>query len=118
MSVRKLRRFSQVGHLHHGIGGGLHKEGLRFRPDGSLDLLKIRGVHRRERKTVLRIDMVKQAVRAAVQIIGTNNVVTGGKQLHDRGNRRHAGRERQRLFALLEPGHSLLQVLSSRVLHP
>ena len=99
---------AKVGHVHHGVGGGFHIDGLRFRANGCPELFRIGGVHKVHQQAVLPADVVEQAGGATVEILADNDVIPRAEQLKHRRNGRHARGKGHRRFAALQGRQFLL----------
>ena len=79
-----------VGQPQHRVGRRLEEQHPRLRRDRGLDLIELRGVDVAERQPVARQHLVEQPERAAVGVVGDDDVIAGREQLGDRVDRRHA----------------------------
>ena len=104
VAVREVGRGAQVGDPHHRVGRRLDEQHPRRRRHRALDLVELRRVDVAERQLIARQHLVEQPERAAVGVVGDDDVIAGLQHRGDRADRRHARREREpRLAALRSP---------------
>ena len=108
-----------VGEIQHRIADGLDENGPRFLGDGLLEILRIVRLDEFHRDAELRQDGVEHGVRAAVEVVGRNDLVPGRGQGDDRvedgrGPRGQGHRGR----AAFQQGHPLLQNVVRRIHEP
>jgi hypothetical protein len=94
-------RAGQVGQPEDGIGRRLEKQEPGRRPDRALDLAQLRRIHVGEVELVLPEHLFEQPIRAAVGVVGDDNVIAGLEERHHGAGRRHARREPERRGAML-----------------
>ena len=78
--------------------------------------LGISGVNVGEGEPKVLKHAIKEAERAAIYVLGTDDVVAGAEQLHDRIKTPHSAGESEAVAPALERGHVPLECLSRRVL--
>ena len=111
-----FRQRRQVGQLEQRIRRRLDPDDARLRPDGGGDLRRVGHVDESERQTCAAApDTLEQTVRAAVQVVARDDVRARVDEFEDRGDRRHARSERERLLASFEVGNAALQRPSRRI---
>ena len=77
VATRDLARAGQVGQAQHGVRRRLEKQHLRGRPDRALDLVEARRVGVGELEPVPPQHAFEQPIRAAIRVIGHDDVVAG-----------------------------------------
>ncbi|MPN10550.1 hypothetical protein SDC9_157845 [bioreactor metagenome] len=118
MRSAQRRDGANVRDLHHRVCRRLNEHRLRFGFYGGRYGRNVGGVDEAERNAVLLADARKEPARAAVDVVRHDRMVARGKQLHQRGDGRHAACKRQRVRAALKRGERFFKVFAGRVLHP
>ena len=114
--VRLLRQTRNIRDAHHGVGGRFNKHRFRRRSDMRRNILAA-AVKRRKLQPVFDADGIEQARGAAVKVGVHNQMRAGLKQLHQRGNRRHAAGEGDGVRAAFQRAHRRFQLFARGVLH-
>ena len=119
MLVRNLCNRVNVGNVAVGIAEGLEVNGLRVGLNGRFDLRKIVCVHKRRRHAEGLERMGEQIIRAAVDGLLADDVVTLlGERFNCIRNRRRAGSNRQGRYAALEGRDALFKDVLCGICEP
>jgi len=90
MGVRNLGGLRDVGQAQDRVGRRLDEQHLRIGADGPLDHFRLRRIDVAELELVARQHLVEQPERAAVGVVGDDDVVAGLEHGRDGMNGRHA----------------------------
>ena len=104
-----------VAHMHERVGRRFDEYRAGFRADQGADVVDVGGGRAVECDTVFGGYTREQAERAAVKVVGGDDVLARRKQFHDGGSRGHAGGEGQRGRAVVEFRHGRFQRVTGRV---
>ena len=119
MLVRNFCNRVDVGNVAVGVAEGLEVNGLRVGLNGCFDLRKIVCVHKRRRHAEGLERMGEQIIRAAVDGLLADDVVTLlGERFNCIRNRRRAGSNRQGRYAALERCDALFKDVLRGVCEP
>ena len=108
----------QVGDLHQGVRRRLDEQRLRLPADLFPHGGRVPHVHVVEGEAVGAQELLEQAVRPAVEIVRTEDVVPRPEEGHQGGDRRHPGGEGDGAGSPFEIRQRLLRRLARRVLSP
>ena len=117
-AVGDLGDLPDVGHLHHGVGGGLDEEHTGGGPDGLAHGRQIGHLHIGEGAAQLAEDLVADAEGAAVDVVREDHMVPRLEQAEQAHVGRLAAGKGEGLGPLLQDGHGALQLLPGGVLKP
>jgi hypothetical protein len=117
-TVRRVRDGLQVRDDHDRVGRRLQKDHPRIIPDRGLDVRDLRSVDEAELDLVVGEDAAEEAERAAVGIIGDDDVLAGLDEAESGVNRRHPGGESVAEARAFERREVLFEGEARRVLGP
>ena len=118
VAVGELGGRRQVRQGEHGVGRRLDEQQLRRRLEGAGGRVEIAGVDVREVQPVPPQDALEVAIRAAVRVVGDDDVIARGEKGGDRRDGRHARGERERALAALNRRDVGFDGRARRVLRP
>ena len=118
VTVGEIGRRSKVGDAHHRIGRGFDEQHPGRGRHRALDVVEVRRVDVRERQLIAAQDLVEEPERAAVGVVGHDDVVAGLQHRGNGADGRHARRKRESFLARLDGGEVSLERHPRRVLRP
>ena len=105
----------KVADLQHRIGGRLHPEQLRVRPEGALHRAGVGHVDVGLFDSEPLEHLVGEPEGSAVEIVAEHDVIARGEQMQDRIRRRQSAGEGEGVLAVLQRRQAALQRIARRI---
>ena len=113
--MRKICNCLNIRYFHHRIGRCLQIDSFCLRAQRCLHRIHVGSIYTIHGNTILVTDHVPQSQRTAVQIIGSDQMISGRKDFHHCSDCRHSRRKCQCLCSLFQQSNRLLHFVSGGV---